>query len=456
MFGWIPLCLGLPLFMPLRHAILAGYLVGWLFLPQAGYPIGGLPDYTRMTAVNAGMLLCILLKDPKGLFTIRPRIWDLPMLVWCLCPLPTSLTNGLGAYDGFSGVLEVLLTWGVPYWIGRAYFSNWQSMRLLAIVVFVGGLIYMPLCLWETRMSPQLHRTLYGFHATPFHTVWRLGGYRPMMFLQHGIAVGLWMCTTAVTGFWLWRSGSVRRVMNVSMTWLAPSLMITAVLCRSMNALALSVLGLGALLAARLLRVRLALLALFLLPALYVTLRASRLWYPDSLVRIAERIDPERSKSLQGRLKQEEVLLDKAWRRPLFGWGSWGRNRMYDDVGESVTATDSQWIIVFGQQGLVGLISLGLCFAVPAILLWWRLKLDDWWSPRAAPAAVLAVCLTMYACDRLMNAMPNPIYHVMMGAVLSVALHAASVQRAARAHHPRHVRAGLALAGSHREGVIAG
>ena len=38
-------------------------------------------------------------------------------------------------------------------------------------------------------ISPQLHFMTYGFYQHEFTQVVRMGGYRPMVFLQHGIAV---------------------------------------------------------------------------------------------------------------------------------------------------------------------------------------------------------------------------------------------------------------------------
>ena len=41
------------------------------------------------------------------------------MLAWCLTPFLSSITNGLGYWDGMSVVLEQLALYGIPYFIGR-------------------------------------------------------------------------------------------------------------------------------------------------------------------------------------------------------------------------------------------------------------------------------------------------------------------------------------------------
>ena len=422
MFGWIPLGLLLFALLPPRRAIIAAFLIGWLFLPQAGYAIQALPDYTRITAVPLVVLAGVAFFDTQRLLSFRPSWYDIPVLVWCLRPLASSISNGLGAYDGLSGVFGSGLVWGVPYIIGRVYFGDRDSIRVLALGIFIGGLIYMPLCLWEIRMSPQLHGYLYGYHQVKFHTTWRLGGYRPLLFMHNGLEVGLWMAITSLTGIWLWRTGSVKRLWNIPIGWLASALVVTAIMCRSLGALALLTLGVTVLFASKYTRSRLPLLALILLPAIYVGLRATGTWYPHAAVSAAQRIDEVRAQSFESRLYQEVVLAERAWLRPVFGWGSWGRNRVRDEAGESVVVTDSLWIITFGQQGLVGLVSLGLLFALPALLLCWRIGARGWSAAPTAAAGALAVGVTLYAGDCLMNAMLNPVYHVIPGAVMGVAI----------------------------------
>lgn len=429
MFGWIPLCLLILAAVPARKAIIVAYLIGWLFLPQAGYALPGLPDYSRMTAVNGVILLGLIAFDWRGISRFRPRFFDIPMGIWCLCPLFSSLSNDLGPYDGISGVMEFFLMWGTPYLIGRVYFNDTASIRMLAIGVFIGGLIYMPLCWWEMRMSPHLHRTIYGFNPTKFERAVRLGGYRPMMFLKHGIEVGLWMGVTAMTGMVLWLSGSVKKVAGAPMSVLAPMLLITAALCRSMNALVLVSIGLACLFAAKYFGGRFALLVLFLAPSVYVGVRGSRVWHPQPIIDYMRRIDPDRADSFSSRINQEDILTRKAWNRPWFGWGTYGRNRYYDDKGHHTCVTDSLWIITFGQRGLVGLVSLGLSFLIPALLLWRRLGAGGWWTQWGAAAGVLAVGMTLYVGDCLMNAMLNPLYHLMAGAVMGVALRLRVVRR---------------------------
>ena len=163
LFGWIPFVCLLFAIMPPRRAVVVGYLGAWMFLPVYGYDLPYLPSYTKVTAANIAVLLAASLFDSRTLRAVRPAWFDLPLLIYCLVPFAASLSNDLGAYDGMSNVLKRLVGWGIPYFIGRAYFTNLQAIRNIAYGVVIGGLIYIPLCLWEIRMSPMLHEQIYGF-----------------------------------------------------------------------------------------------------------------------------------------------------------------------------------------------------------------------------------------------------------------------------------------------------
>ena len=53
--------------------------------------------------------------------------------------------------------------WGLPYLFGRMYFGTPEDLRYFAIGMAVGGLAYVPPCIWESRMSPQLLQQVYGY-----------------------------------------------------------------------------------------------------------------------------------------------------------------------------------------------------------------------------------------------------------------------------------------------------
>src|SRR5688572_13689952 len=161
LFGWIPFVLLMFLLLPPRRAVIVSFLIAWLFLPMKGYGIPGLPDYTKMSATTFGVLLGALIFDTDRLLSFRPRWIDLPIIVFCTSPAISSYLNGLGIYDGVSEIVRQTIIWGFPYLIGRIYFTDLESMRELAVGLFVGGLIYVPLCWMEVLLSPQLHRWIY-------------------------------------------------------------------------------------------------------------------------------------------------------------------------------------------------------------------------------------------------------------------------------------------------------
>ncbi len=247
LYAWVPLSLCMFMLLRPRQAVLVSYIGAWLFLPMASFQINILPDISKVTVSSFAVLLGVLLFDTNRLLSFRLRWFDLPMALWSICPFLSSVTNGLGAWDGGSAVVHHLVLWGIPYVIGRVYFNDWEGVRELAVAIFVGGLVYVPLCLYEIRMSPQLHKMFYGYHAHNFTTTMRFGGYRPSVFMQSGLAVGFWMSATSLIGVWLWTSGALKRLWGMPMPWLVPVLLVTTVLCKSAASLAFLAAGLGAL-----------------------------------------------------------------------------------------------------------------------------------------------------------------------------------------------------------------
>jgi hypothetical protein len=418
LFGWVPVVLALFCAMPPRRAVIVAYLGAWLFLPMAAYkPVDGLPEYTKTSATCVGVLLAAAIFDGSRLVSFRPRWFDLPMLVWCLCPFASSLYNDLGVHDGITAAMYQTVDWGLPYLIGRVYFNDLQSIHELAIGLFIGGLVYVPLCLWEIKMSPQLHNMVYGYYQHGFAQTYRFGGWRPMVFMQHGLMVGMWMCMTGLIGMWLWWTGCIRRLGPLPAGPAAAVLLGTAVLCKSTGALVLLAAGLVAMAALKLARLRVAFLALAMVAPLYVGVRASGLWDGQSLLTLSGDVDKDRAASLNVRMINESAMAAHAMQQPVFGWGGWGRNRIHDMTGKDVSITDGFWIITFGTTGLVGVVSFLTVFLLPALWLAAHVSPDQWRHPPLAPLAVFAIVGILFTIDCLPNAMINPIFTVIVGGI---------------------------------------
>lgn len=433
MFGWIPLTLYLFYQfsqsdkLGIERAVVFSFIGAWLFLPEIAFPQVGLPDYTKLSATCYGILLATFIFDVQRLRSFRPSWLDLPMVVWCVSPIASSLTNNLGLYDGLSTMLNQIIAWGIPYFLGRIYFNNLAALRILAKGFVIGGLIYVPLCLIEVRLSPQLHRWVYGFHQHSFAQTIRYGGFRPTVFMQHGLMVGVWMMSATLIAIWLWRTGVLKRLWNMPMGWLVAALFITFVLLKSTGAYVYLVLGLGILLIAARWRTSLPLLGLIGLMSLYLFLGTTGSLtgqQTQQLVDTAAQItNTDRAQSLEFRLNNEQLLATKARQKMLFGWGGWGRSRIRDSAGQDISVTDSLWIVAFGTQGLVGVLSLAAVLLLPVLIFFGQsFPARLWVHPQVAPAAALAVVLALYMLDCLLNAMINPVFILVSGGITGLVL----------------------------------
>jgi hypothetical protein len=447
MFGWIPICMALFTVLPARRAAMVCFLGGWLLLPVASYDLPMLPAYTKISAASFGALLGVLVFDPNAFRNLRFSLLDAPMLAWCIAPFFSSITNGLGPYDGVAESLTQTIRWGIPYLIGRMYFDSPAALRELAIGVFIAGLLYMPLCLWEIRMSPQLHRQLYGYAPHAFSMSIRFGGYRPTVFTQHGLALGMFMTAASLSGIWLWLTGAVRSIHRVPMWMLVPPLLATTFLGKSFGALVLLIGGVGALLSVKWLRLPVAIAAVALAPPAYMGARSVGGWDGQFLVQFAGAVDATRAQSIDFRLHHEDLLIDKALRQPVFGWGGWGRSRVYDDQGRDISITDGMWVLALGMNGVFGLAALSAAMILPVIVLWRRMDPHQWGRPLGAGVAIFAILVSLYFADCLFNAMLNPLYPLAAGGLTALAAMRVprSSRRAANARAPaRRIAGGVA------------
>jgi len=413
LYGWVPVALLLFYWLPSRRAATMTLVLGYLFLPEAA--LGGIGGFgvSKTSIIGISLLTGVLLFDSGRVTMFRIHWFDIPMLVWCIAPLPTSLSNGLGAYDGLAGVWGAIVAFGIPYWVGRIYVRSATDLSEVASALVLSGLLYAPLCWYEIRLSPNLHHTVYGFSQHVFAQTRRFGGWRPMVFLQHGLALGMWMSAVAVVSFGLWRGRRLRRTLYLPPLLIVLSLGVTAIFCKSLGALVLGAMGTTVVLLCRLLRSRYPLVLLALLAPSYIAARAVLDWRAESVVEQASRIDHDRGLSIEGRIATDAVLRDRAMERPLFGWGGWNRIR----EGLPPMLTDSLWALVFAQKGLVGLVSFFGMLVVAQLLPLRRLRLrgmNVWEQPEIL---VLIAVLAMHTLDCTVNAMLSPVYIALAGAL---------------------------------------
>jgi hypothetical protein len=425
LIGWLPAVLCIFAFLPARRAAAVAFVAAWLFLPIASLKAPGIPVYDKMAATCVGIFLASIIFDPRRMLNLSfcPHWIDLPMIVYCLCPLATAMANDpeLTVKDGVSWTMQNVVGWGMPYLIGRIYFSNAKALRELAVAVFVGGLIYVPLCLYEIRMSPQLHRIVYGFNQHSVAQQQRGHFFRPMVFMEHGLALALFMTAASLAGLWLWQTGALRKLGKYPVSWLLVPLWGTTIACQSGGALVFLAVGSACLLMCRWLRSSLAFFVILLLPFAYLTARIAWQWDGQDLVQAAQQVSgADRAQSLDFRIQNERVITEKAKKHLLFGWGGYGRPFILDENGNCTFTPDSLWIITFGTYGLVGLAAL-YALVAPIAYLHLRLNKVFWSHPEMVGVSVFSVLLVLYSMDNLMNNMPNPLFLLGLGGISGMA-----------------------------------
>lgn len=416
--------------------ILAGYL---LLPPLTVYNLPVVPDLDKVSVPNLAALFF-------ALYLRRDRISVLPTSalgkaligLFVISPFATVLANtdplefllnnvrGMQIYDSVAAVTNQFIML-LPFFLARRYLGSPEGMRVVMVALILAGLSYSLPMLVEARLSPQMNVWVYGFFQHDFFQTIRFGGYRPMVFLQHGLWLAFFTLMCLFSGMVLFRNTEpeARPRALVVMLYLAFMLVVCKSVGPAVYALAISPLLL-------LFNVRWQMLAAGAIAVLvvgYPLLRGLHLVPIDAILEFAISLSPERGESLGYRFENEELLLARAELRPWFGWGGYGRNFIHDPVtGAMANIADGMWIITLGTSGWTGYIAQFGLPALPLLLL----AREAWVAPAKVLSPYVAgmgLILAANLLDLLPNATLIPFTWLMAGALLGEAERLALLRR---------------------------
>ncbi|MCT4554950.1 MAG: hypothetical protein N4A53_09710 [Pelagimonas sp.] len=423
------------LFSRLRSdkALIWSLMLAYLFLPEppAAFDLPGMPPMNKHT-IPALAAFAILMWRGSSDGPILPVSWvgKVLILTFVFSPIMTVLSNedpvffgqvglpGLTIKDAVALMVQQFLLI-VPFLLARQHLASGGAQREILVALMWGGLVYSLFMLIEIRLSPQLNLWVYGYYQHLFGQSIRFGGYRPVVFLYHGLWVAFFVMTSVVAAWALWRMDDQSK--RIKLLGAAFYLTVIIVLAKSFGALLFVVLLVPMVVVlGRITQIRVAIL-IGLFAVSYPVLKGVDLIPQGKLIDAAGIVDEERAASLEFRFDNENILLDRASERPVFGWGSWGRNHILDPVsGNILTVTDGRWIIVIGVYGWVGFLAEFGLLVLPLILIWREAvsNREQDVSPLVGP---LALILAINILDMLPNATLTPLTWMIAGALTGYA-----------------------------------
>jgi hypothetical protein len=427
LLGWPVATLLLFLTMSTQRAIVASLVGAYLLLPFGlAYDFPGVPLLDKNSIPNVVAFLLALVLGRSGEFRwIRSVPVNLLLLGYVLGPFATGYSNpdtvtigavmmpGLSLYNSFSTAagraIEVM-----PFILGAGLLSKERAHRDILLIFVMAALAYTPLMVMEIIKGPFIQARLYGLDPGDYYQQQIRGtGFRSMVFIGHGLLVSTFVALSLLAAIGMWRSRL--RVWGIPALGCAAYLFAILILNKSAGALVFIVLIAPLLLLSARRFLTLA-LAVGLVVVLYPSVRASGLIPIETIQSVASGFSKDRGASLDTRLRNEEILLDRANQRPLFGWGGYNRNRVFVVTAwgstTDVTLTDGTWIIILGTGGWLGYVSLFGLLCYPFWHLYRRRRSD------ISPATLALVAMLLFnVLDLIPNSSLRPITWLIAGAL---------------------------------------
>ncbi len=435
LLAWPLVALWLYRTRPIGLATLWTILGGYLFLPElAGFKFPMIPGFDKNSIPTfAALFGCAIVCKRSIRFSNGLGIAEALIVTLIIGFYFTSELNGdpvftgaevlpgLDAYEAGSTIISQLITL-IPFLLGRQFLRNRADTEEILRTLIIAGLIYSLFELFEIRFSPQLHTWIYGYFpmtGAAFAEQMRDGGFRPVVFLPHGLRVAFFTCTTAVAAATFWRTNTqVTRRMRLPAIGVTAYLSLLLVLCKTASALAY-----GAALvplvrfATPKMQLNLAVLLVSLV-LFYPTLRITGLAPIDTVVDFASSFtNEERSGSFKMRLTNEDEILEHTSQRFLFGWGRYGRGWVYNEDGRRRSVLDGYWTFVLAEFGFVGFLALFGLLTLPVFKAALALRLAESFKDKVNLSA-LALILAINIFDLLPNNPLTPWTWLVAGALL--------------------------------------
>lgn len=389
-------------------------------------------------------IVVLLYNHPRANhFKPKNKVIWLFFLGFILSPFLTFLTNsspisfgpksipGLGFMDCVSMIVENFTRYYLPFFLGAMFITSDGSNRTLVRIIAGSVLIYSIPMLWEVRMSPQLQKDIYGY-ALQWAQQMRQGGFRPSVFLGHGLLVAMLAAQGFICALILAKSRD-KKLFRLNLMACSVYLLVVIILCKTLAALIYAVVfGAVIFFLKRKPIVLVALVVSFIV--LSYPIMKPTLIPTDWLLEQAYDFDPERGQSLGFRFENEEDLLNRANLKPFLGWGGWGRAFDYNEQGLKTTTADGIWIIVFGAEGWLGyLLKFGLPF-IAIFAVYRALNSERSTSPEKISfyTAGLCIVVAMNLIDSLPNSSLSTISFLVAGAIWGRATAAVRARRSTR------------------------
>jgi hypothetical protein len=401
----------------LRVAIVANFLGGWAILPgadfsptRAAFPYWILPvclpstDFvTKATVLGITAIAGMFFFHRAEIRKLEPGAMDLAFLWLCFAPIFSGVANHLSPSTGVFGAAYLFFAWIVPFYLGRFYFYDLDSLLLLTRAVALAGMAYIPICLVELFSGPQIYSSLYGYQPFQWIGAQRYFGFRPVGLLEDGNQLGIWMASAACVALADFVLQTRMTVLNIQLKWVALPLVAVTLMCQSIGSvLSLGVMFLLILLCKRF-PLRITLTALLCGILSFASLQLLHLVHWRELGRsnrvvqsIANGLSQVGRRSFGWRLARDESQASVIRRKPLFGSGKWDWWR-----SGGVRPWDI-WMLVEGMYGIVGVLALALLLLMPVILAVWY-PVSPKISDNHSFVIVLMGPLIVTALDSLMN-----------------------------------------------------
>lgn len=415
-----------------HSALMLAYLGGLMFLPErVQFDLPLLPPVGKQEF--AAIMGIIGLRKPlrarykKQGFLRGPEGLVLLLAVGCFF---TAMTNkdpviygfhsefeipGMTSYDALSDAIREVVFIAFPFYLGRIAYQEADDLKHLMQSMAKAGLIYSVFCWFEFVFSPQLHDIFYNFKQHDFNQCRRWGGWRPMVFMQHGLAVANFMMVAAIASNTVARAR--QRVWGVGGTAVAWYSNIMLVLMRSTGALMYGMITIPLTKYARLATLSRVIMVLVFFTIMYPVAKVAGFFPDKALIELSTNmVAAERGESLAFRFRNEAELVEHTRERIWFGWGGRSRGHIYAGWGQDMSVTDGYWIIQLNNRGIWGLTFSFAMLLWPLILAARKMrKIRD--KKDQLLVGTLAVSVAFLVIDLLPNGLFNNLPFFLSGAV---------------------------------------